>query len=290
MLLGAGVGSRWLRRRLAAGQWHQPFPGVVDAGGVATTIRGRIRAALLYAGDDGVVSHGTAAALLGLTPMPLPTEVLHVSVPHGRRRRPTPGLVVHQRRVQRAVLELAGLPVTGPMGTIVDIAGTLPRNDLRCLVADGLRKRLISMTDMRTVDGVPRDAMRSMGLIEEEFAAGAQSGPEAAYWRAVKEAQLPLPELNAAIQTDDGTRYLDGLWRRWRLGVEIDGRSVHAKAEAFERDHRRQNLVQREGIVLMLFTGNQVFADPGWVAAETAVGLTRRAAELGLDLPGDRCG
>lgn len=92
------------------------------AGGVATTIRGPNSGAP-HAGDDGVVSHGTAAALLGLTPMPLPTEVLHASVPHGRRRRPTPGLVVHQRRVQRAVLELAGLPVTGPMGTIVDIAG-----------------------------------------------------------------------------------------------------------------------------------------------------------------------
>lgn len=124
-------------------------------------------------------------------------------------------------------------------------------------------------------------ARRKLTLVCEELYAGAVSGPECAFWRGVVQAALPVPELNVAVETDEGVRFVDGLWRRHRLGVEIDGRSVHAQARAFDKD-ARQNQIQLQQLVLMRFTGNQVYTELDVVLTVVESFLRSRAAELGF--------
>jgi very-short-patch-repair endonuclease len=281
-LLAAGVGSRWLRRRLADARLEEPFPGVVCSPGVVHTYRGQVRAGLVYAGDGSCLSHGTALAHFGLAPTPLPGSDIHISVPHGRHLTMPPGLRIHQIRWPRPTIEDSGLTVVAPAHTIADLAGVLRLNDLRCVAAEAVTRGLIRLEELSAAR-IPRGrGAVFLDLLLEELRAGAASGAEACYWRAVVSAGLPPPELNVEVETDEGLRIVDGLWREFRLGVEIDGRSVHAQAEAFDRDRHRQNLIHREGIVLLRFSAAQVFGEHEWVVAQTVANLRSRAEELGL--------
>lgn len=77
-------------------------------------------------------------------------------------------------------------------------------------------------------------------------------------------------------------RELDGLWRRLGLGVEIDGRSMHAQAHAFEADRERQNRLHIAEMMLIRFPVSLVLGDGPRVVRGTEAALRTRAAELGL--------
>lgn len=281
-LIRSGVDRRWIARRLAAGIWQQPFPGVVDAERVAGTRGGLLRAALLYGGPDARLSHETAAAMWGMVPWN-PDLPIHLTVPHGRRLRQPRGLVIHQSRRWHAVEFLDGFPVTTPAATLTDLAAVLSANDFRCVAADAVRLGIVRVDELASADPGKRRSRTLVRLTTEELWAGAASGPEAVYWRGVYVAGLPLPELNVAIETEDGWKFVDGLWRRHRLGAEIDGRSVHAQAAAFDADRWRQNGIQLEGVLLMRFAASAIFLQLDRVLDVTASFLRARAAEFGLD-------
>lgn len=284
-LLRAGVDRRWLRTRIADGSWQQVFPGVVAVSGYSQTEAGLIRAALECAGSGAVVSHHTAAEVLGLRPRSLIDEPVHLTVPHGQRKRPIPGIRFHQTRRPADTVSVAGIPVTSPARTIADIAATCEINDVRGIAATAVHRGLVSVDQLVTATR-PRASRHHLNLVCEELFAGAISGPECAFWRGVVQAALPVPELNVPVETEEGVRFLDGLWRRHRLGVEIDGRSVHAQAHAFDEDRRRQNQIQLGQLVLMRFTGNQVYTELDVVLTTVENFLRSRAAELGFNWRG----
>ncbi len=281
-LLAAGVGSRWLDRRLAEGRFEEPFRGVVGCPGASGTYWGQVRAGLVYAGDGACVSHDTALALFGLATSPLPGSDVHVSVRHGRHLKKQPNLQIHQYRQPRPTIDISGLPVVTLAPTIADLVRVLPLNDVRCIGAEAVTRGLIRLDELAAVRMPTGRGVASFDLLLEELRAGAAAGAEACFWRAVVSARLPVPELNVPVETDEGIRIVDGLWREFRLGVEIDGRSVHAQAAAFDHDEHRQNLIHRAGIVLIRFSAAQVFGQPEWVVAQTEANLRSRAEELGL--------
>jgi very-short-patch-repair endonuclease len=281
-LMDAGVEPTWIRRQLRSGTWSEPFPGVVDAAGVATATFGRMRAALMAAGPDAFLSHETAAAVAGLMPLPTPEQSIHVTVAHGVTRRRLPGIVVHQTRRSPELLDAGGVAVASPADTIVDLSSSLSLDDLRCVAAEAVRQRLVTVDALACPGGRSSRTQRIMAAIAAELWAGAVSGPEMAVWRGIKDRGLPVPELNCRIETDDGERVVDGLWRLPRLGYEIDGRSVHAQAQAFEDDRNRHNAVQLSGIDLLRFSANQVFGSLDDVLETLEAALRLQAQERGL--------
>lgn len=280
-LIAGGVDSRWLRRRLRDGALMEPFLGVVARDSV-TSFAGRLRAGLAYCGEGSWVSHNSALALHALVPEPDASRTIHISVPHGQRRRRQPGLVVHQRTVRPALFRVAGLPVVRAAEALADVATQVRLHDLRCWSAEAVDLRLAVVDELGCHPFRNRSTRKTMVVISEELWAGARSGPEMAVWRGIKNRRLPLPELNARVEVDDGFRLIDGLWRRLRLGYEIDGRSVHAQAAAFDDDRVRNNEVQCRGTLLLHFSGARAFGGIDEVLAVMEVSMRRRAQELGV--------
>lgn len=281
-LIAVGVDYRWIRRRVEDGVWQEPYPGVLWAG--RSGLRGveRLRAALAFAGEDAALARRTALEMWqGSSSFSDPIEV---SVPHGRAVRRADGVVVHQR-LDHVLWQRHGLPIRCLPQTLVDLAGAMGVNDLRCHAAEAVGAKRMRRDALLHGTVVPRSSLRVVRLIDEELRAGAISGGECALYRLVLTARLPLPRLNVEFLTDDGRYLLDALWEGLRLAVEVDGRSVHTKQEAFESDLVRQNAIHVEGVLIYRFPVSMIFLHPERVAATLDKALRARAADLRMPWP-----
>jgi hypothetical protein len=94
-LLGLGLSSDEVTRRIGAGRLHAVFRGVYAVGRPGLTNYGRWMAAVLACGPHAVASHGAAAAIWDFGRERY--RVSEVSIPRMVRRR-RPGIVIHGRR------------------------------------------------------------------------------------------------------------------------------------------------------------------------------------------------
>src|SRR5690349_20067814 len=82
-----GLTRRQIQHRIESGRWKLVFPTVYRIAGAPVTKRQTALAACLWLGDDAVVSHLPAAALLRLDR--IRTSGLHLTVPRHVRRATT---------------------------------------------------------------------------------------------------------------------------------------------------------------------------------------------------------
>jgi hypothetical protein len=87
-----GVGRSAMRHRIATGSLHVVLPSVLAVGTAVLQSLGAETAALLYAGEDVVLSHDSAAALWGLTAPPSFVAITVID----RNIKGQPGLHVHR--------------------------------------------------------------------------------------------------------------------------------------------------------------------------------------------------
>lgn len=147
---------------------------------------------------------------------------------------------------------------------------------LRYPMLAAVQRGWLTVEELADRTGVPTRDRAVWRMVAEEAAAGAESGAEAEYWRAVRAAGLPEPRLNVALAVG-GRRYrVDAVWEEWGLIAEIDGREYHVGAERFERDRVRQNDLHGAGFVVVRFPAVQVQADPVGVAEVTRQALLAR--------------
>jgi very-short-patch-repair endonuclease len=124
--------------------------------------------------------------------------------------------------------------------------------------------------------------MGAMRQLHEEAVAGAESGGEAQFYRLMKDSGIPLPQLQVVIDTSLGPKRLDAYWEQFRLGVEIDGRSVHAQRDAFENDRTRQNAIHATGELIIRFSVRQVMSESRDVVECVEANMIARAHLLGV--------
>jgi hypothetical protein len=117
---------------LEAGEWVEPWAGVVVPASREQDPRTRAAAALLRAGPRGVLSGLTAAAVHGCA---APDPVISVTVPYDRQLRSQQGLSVRQAWIREPdVIELEGIRVYALDVTIAELLCTGPqRRALACL-------------------------------------------------------------------------------------------------------------------------------------------------------------
>lgn len=259
-LVSAGLTARTARGRIRAGRWQEPAPGVVCQTSGQLTPRQWLIAGVEYGGPSALLSHTTAGAAWGIC---APERREHVTVDHGHHVLSTDQIAIHQSLRSCEPRFLDELPFTPPARTVIDICGGLTRlDDVRHLMGRAVQKKLTTPQQLATeLAAAPRRGSRLPTLALEEISAGAHAASEARFLQIVRRAGLPRPELNAPVETRDGTKYVDALWRHLNRGVELDGHRYHLDPAAWAADLVRQNAIQATGIILMRIAAGLLWSD-----------------------------
>lgn len=251
-----GWGDRTISRAVSAGRLHPVFRSVYAVGRPSLGERGRMTAAVLACGPETVVSHRSAAALLGLMDRaPVVVDVIAA----GKRGGTIDGIKAHWTpALERAETgSVAGIPCTHPARTLVDLAGLVGARTLRGAFEVAAYKRLL---DLDAIEAVRARGRRRGGptlrAVVAEWRAAAKRLPSQPNLRSPFEAKLlpllattdlPMPLVNSPVKTPGGTLEVDLLWPEHRFAVELDSRRHHGSDLAFDRDRWRDRELMRAG-------------------------------------------
>lgn len=203
-------------------------------------------------------SHTTAAVLWGceVARVPRPVDVTSLVNPHVRPRRDGAEVTWHWTAATERASEVSrapALPASPLERTAFDCAATLPPGEglvvadsaLRAGADPDLLRRITEESAGRR--GVRR-AREVLGLAD----ARADSAGESPTRWAVLAAGLPAPDLQVAVETRLGWRWVDLGWPDRRLAVEFDGRLKYGTdgreaARTLFEEKRRQEAIEDEG-------------------------------------------
>ena len=282
-----GVPRSFVRGELRARRWQRPFPRTYVTFTGPLPFRARVWAALLYAGDEAIASHGTAGHLQELVDKP-PARI-DVLVRHGHRVQQRPGIRVRQTRR----LELVRHPARTPPQTLFEDTVLDLSDEANCseavvdVVLAACQRRLTTPARLAMRAG-GRSRLRWRRLLEEVLSDardGVLSPLERRYYRDVeKEHGLPRGRRNKTEGAPGRRRYRDVRYRRWKVLVELDGRAAHPE-EARELDDLRDNeVVAEDGTRTLRYGWRSVSGRPCAVASQV-VDVLRSGGWAGTPRP-----
>ena len=251
-LLRLGVSDRAIDHGIATGRLYPIFRGVFGVGHLPPQRHSRLMAAVLACGEGSVLSHGTAAALLGLWERPPNLIDVIAPVQAGRGidgifRRHTPMPPPRDRIVHE------GIPCTSASGVIVDIAGISRERRLRRTIEQAA---VLNLLDLPAIDAILMGPRRRGSPLLRTILEDWRGHSPATRLRSPLEARLvpmlaarglPTPQWNEEL-TVAGERFeVDCVWRRSRLVVEADSRKFHDNPVARDRDSHRDRVLTSAG-------------------------------------------
>lgn len=236
-------------RLLKVGRGVYVLPELPSAEAAAARARGRL-------------SHASAAKWWGLA-LVTESDVIHVTVPHGRKPPPQDGVRVHWTTQALDGQEIA----TPVLGTVLDCATTMPFPEALAIADSALAQRWV----------------RPEQLIEAAHSSRGPGRPrrirvvEAADWRADNafesclrgvvleagitgfEPQLEIRLPNRIVRVDLGDP-------ERRVVIEADSFAHHGTRGALVRDCERYDELMAEGWKVLRFTWEHVMFEQPWVA------------------------
>ncbi len=126
---------------------------------------------------------------------------------------------------------------------VVDHMAELTRpSDIRALLAAPVQKRLLRVEELfAALERTGRRRHQELALCTlQDIGQGAHSVHEIDFGLLLRQAGLPTPDRQAWRSGPHGRRYLDAVWERFRLHVEIDGLG-HLQVTAWLDDCDRAN-------------------------------------------------
>ena len=281
-VLALGASSSMVDRRTAAGVWVVEANGVYGHAGAVQTWQRRLMLAHLDLGPASVVSHRSAAALLGLPDARPGTPEL--TVPPGGGR--SPRWRIHECDVPpRDRIMTQGIPVTTVTRTVLDLAVLYDRRRLQRLIEDLLltnRLQLESFTARALGNRRPgRRGSAVLAGIVEDLGPGyvpPASELEALLFEVLRAGGLPPPVRQYPLPSISGHGRVDGSYPPARLLLEVDGRRWHARVADFERDRRRDIEAGLLGWKLVRFVWGDLVREPAWVCDVVGTHLQRAVA------------
>ncbi|RBY94289.1 hypothetical protein DQ244_02845 [Blastococcus sp. TBT05-19] len=207
-----------------------------------------------------VVSHQSAAVLLGLPLWNVPLDRVHVTRTPGAGTHRSSVLCCHVARLRDdEVVEVSGVRVTNAARTLLDLARSLP-HELAVVALDAaLHRGMLGAEQLRDrlfdVVGSPgsRAAARAVAFADgrSESVGESRSRVALARWK------LPVPELQFEVRSPAGllVARTDFAWPEDRLVGEFDGRVKYGRlrrpgetaGDAVHREKLREDAVRAEG-------------------------------------------
>lgn len=279
-----GIGDGAIEHALALGRLHRVFRGVYALSRATVGERGRLYAAVLACGDGAVISHRSAAALLGLLDKgPVVIDV----IASGTRGRAVDGIYLHRVRPLRPneAGTVYGIPCTSPARTLVDLAGTVGDRTLRSCFERAAQRKYLDVPAIEASMDPGRRGNRSLRALVDEWRRAApiarkrriKSPLEAKVLPLVLAHNHPAPLLNAPVEIAEGRIEVDFLWPEHRFALEADSRDFHATPIAFERDRWRDRELLRAGYDTLRVTHHQAETETKAIAETIAIRLSRGA-------------
>ncbi len=257
-----GVSDRTIRRWRADGYLHPVLPGIDAVGHARSSPEADLAAAVLYAGPEAMLSHGTAIWWLEL--LRYAPDEIHVSTP--RRVKSTGNVIVHSRRNLERVMR-RGLPVTTVSQALLDFAATGPADLLRLALANADYQDSLDLRQLHELTGrgiVGSAAIKQATNIHLPQLAHTRSELERRMLTLCQNHRLPIPLCNVYI---DGW-LADAYWPDHRLVVEVDGYLGHRTRAQLERDHQRDFELRAAGYTVLRYTWRQLTETPAAIACE----------------------
>lgn len=236
-------GVRWSRLR----RLPNPFHGVRSTAVAEGLVERALALQAVFRPAD-CFSHLTAAALIGLRlPEGARLGTLHVTTLGDGRAMRRPGVRARLARGGRSlVLTAAGLVVTDPVETWMDLATILTIDDLIGM-ADGLLARrgaLATMDDLERAAAAGRAGAARLRDALPWVRAGTDSWRETMLRLALVRRGVPEPEVNAPIVHEGRViAHGDLVWPDQRLVVEYEGRQHWEDPAQFRIDIGRINRI-----------------------------------------------
>lgn len=276
-LRAIGIDDVVIESRLRLGLWQRGFSGTYVAHNGEIAYLTTVWSAVLYAGDNAMVSYGTAAFFHGLTDRE-PDEV-HVTVPSTRRVRRQTGMVIHMngRATQQA---LPACPTrTSVEETVLDLVSATTRPDeVVAVLTNACQRRRTTPARISKALAL-RKKIPHRALIEETLLAiadGVHSVLEWRYRRDVERAHgLPRGKRQAARRRNGKQEFVDVDYDEYGVIVELDGAAYHG-AEQSANDRSRDRAAAARGKVTLRFGWHETAFTPCEAASEVAAVLATR--------------
>ena len=233
-------------------------------------------AAVLACEEGTVLSHGSAAELLGLWDKRLP--VVHVIPPDWSGRK-IDGIRWHRVRLplHDEIETRDGIRCTTISRTIVDMAGESGWGQLRRLVEQAaiLRQLNVEEIDLVLSRGRRRGAPRLRTILApwretRDKRPVVRSRLEARLLPRLIEEGLPSPRTNVKLRVEGHVFEIDLFWEEQRLAIETDGEETHGTRAAFQRDRKRDQILTAAGYRTARVTWAQVRDEPNAVVNRIA--------------------
>jgi len=207
-----------------------------------------------------VLSHMSAAAAWGMLSLARPLEC--VTRPgSGGPRRHGGVLAYRSSTIDADVADLRGIPITTVPRTLLDLARTVGDRALARALREAVRLELTTLAALGDRLGEYRGRRGSRRLAETIARYSglrlerARSGAEIRALEILRDANRPLPRLNARI----GGEEADLSWPDKRLIIEIDGGPFHLDVG---EDVRKEGAWQSAGWVVQRLPASAVYEEP----------------------------
>lgn len=278
-----GIPSRTSYRRCRPGRpWQRLLPGVVLLRTGEPTRRQLVEGALLYGGEEAVITGLEACRRQGLKRDALPGEPVHLLLPAHRKTTSSGYVLVERTTRLPAPVRTDGLVLAPAVRAVLDACRRLTElAPIRALLAEAVQQLRIDPAELATElengsdrgSSLPREVLQEIGR-------GARSAAEAdamALWRRTG---LPEPMWNFALHDVRG-HYIatpDAWCDDVALAWEIDSYEFHFGQPGYAATLARNNRYAAAGVAVVQTVPSRLRSEPRRVAGELVSAYRAAAA------------
>lgn len=278
-----GVGAKTIVDRTAGGPWQRVLPGLVVLHNGQLSVLQRNTAAIMYGGNDAMLSGRAGLALHGFATSKQSAQSM-ILIPHTKHRKDVSFVVVERTwRIPEPVVKM-GLPVAPLERCLLDAARrVVDERACTALISDVVQRgeadvlSLIAELNEGCGRGsaVPRRVLRDLSF-------GAHSVAEVDAQKLYAKSGLPPMVRNLAILSETGELlgYADNWLDEVGLDWEIESFEFHASPTAYEHTLACRQNMRGHGAIVVSHTPKAIRTQPDVVIADL-----RKAYEQALNRP-----
>jgi len=215
--------------------------GVYRFRGVPDSFELRARAACLYTGEEGAISHAAAAHLHGIEDFNEPKS-LEMLVPSHLQMKPS-GVLIHSTDEPFQSIKRDGIRYTSLPRTLIDIADQLSMDEVeKALNAVWRRQRNIGPWLRQEIAKLRRKEWGGLDRVSQLLGRmdgrGLDSDLELEVLKEIERAGLPKPTKGLVILDGLGRYVIRGDlgWDKWKTVLHCDSVAFHGTEQAMVRD------------------------------------------------------